>query len=327
MTIAWFFRHWFILGLFAAVGLAFVAPGVGAPGGPLRPEFTTNAAVALLFFLQGLGIPAAALQAGALNWRLHTATQLFIFVALPAAVIALDAAAGRLLPADLRTGFLFLAVLPTTVSTCVVFAATARGNVAGAIFNAAFANIAGVIITPLWMTLLAGATRAAPPVLPIIADVALLLVAPLLAGQVARNLLARRREPDRVVIGAASGVIVLFVVFTSFANSASTGAFDETGPAWTLVVTAAAAVLFVAATAAAVLLGRALGFAAADRRTLLFCAPQKTLAAGAPMGHILFAGQPGIGLILLPLLVYHIVQLAAGAALAERLRRIPADGA
>jgi solute carrier family 10 (sodium/bile acid cotransporter), member 7 len=313
-------RHWFLAGLAAAAGLAFVVPELGVRGGPLRPELTTRVGVALIFFMQGVVIPPAALRTGALRWRVHLTTQLFIFLAFPACMILLVALGGRLLPADLRLGFLFLAILPTTISGCVVYTAAAGGNTAVAMFNSAAANIAGVAITPLWAALLLQVGGAAPPVGSMIGEVALLLLAPLLLGQGVRPVLLRGDERGPAFVTTIANWIIIFIVFTAFANAVSTDAFGRIGALDTVITAVAVAGVFVAATAAAAALGRRSGFDEGERIALLFCAPQKTLAAGAPMAQILFAGNPGLALILVPLLVYHAVQLLAGAVLVDRLR-------
>jgi solute carrier family 10 (sodium/bile acid cotransporter), member 7 len=313
-------RYWFLWGLAGAAALAFVVPELGARGGPLRPEITTKVGVALIFLMQGLAISPAALRTGALRWRLHLTVQLFVFAAFPLAMILLDTAGGRVLPADLRLGFLFLAILPTTISTCVVFTAAAGGNTSGALFNSVFANSAGVVLTPLWAALLLQARGEAPPLPAMMGEIGLLLLAPLAAGQAIRPLLRRVREPNPRVLVALSNVIILYIVFAAFSASVLSGAFLAGGWQATALVALAAIGFFAAATATAATLGRRLGFDAGDRRALLFCAPQKTLAAGAPMGQVLFAGHPGLGLILLPIMIYHAVQLLVGAALASRLR-------
>jgi solute carrier family 10 (sodium/bile acid cotransporter), member 7 len=309
--------------------VAFLVPDLGAPGGPLRPQITTRLAVAVIFLVQGLSITPAALRTGALRWRLHLSVQLFIFLAFPLAVLLLDAMGGRLLPGDLRLGFLFLAILPTTVSACVVYTATAGGNTAGALFNAIFANVTGVLITPLWAALLLSARGEAVPLAPMIAEIGLLLLAPLVLGQLLRALLhgplrpwlRGPLQPRPALLSILPALMILYIVFAAFARSVQSDAFDGAGAQALIVVAVAAVILFAIATAGAVVLGRRLGFDRGDRTALIFCAPQKTLAAGVPMGQILFAGHPGLGLILLPLMLYHAVQLAGGAPLIGRLRR------
>jgi solute carrier family 10 (sodium/bile acid cotransporter), member 7 len=313
----WLARNWFIVGLVIAAALGFMLPEIGARGGPLRTEVTTRIGVAAMFFLQGLGLAPTALRTGAMRWRLHLTTQLFIFAAFPAAVILLDMAGGRLLPDALRFGFLYLAILPTTVSACVVFTSAGNGNVAGAVFNSALANMAGVAITPLWAALLLSARGQAPPLVATITEIALLLLAPLAVGQAVRPLL--RTKPPRWLITNIANGIILFIVFAAFANSAKSSAFGEAGIGAGIMVIGIAAAIFGLATAAAALLGKHLGFDDEDRIALLFCAPQKTLAAGAPMAQVLFAGNPALGLILLPLMAYHVIQLFGAASIVERL--------
>jgi solute carrier family 10 (sodium/bile acid cotransporter), member 7 len=319
----WLLRHWFLLGLAAAAGLAFLVPGMGAAGGPLRPEITTRVAVAIIFLVQGLSITPAALRTGALRWRLHLTVQLFIFLAFPLTMLVLDALGGRLLPGDLRLGFLLLAILPTTVSACVVYTATAGGNTAGALFNAIFANVTGVLITPLWAAALLSARGEAQPLGPMIGEIGLLLLAPLVLGQLLRPLLMPERGgplgPRPPLLSVLPSLMILYIVFAAFARSVESEAFDGAGAPALLVVAVVAVLLFLLATSGAVVLGRRLGFDRGDRTALIFCGPQKTLAAGVPMAQVLFAGNPGLGLILLPLMLYHAVQLAGGAPLIGRL--------
>jgi solute carrier family 10 (sodium/bile acid cotransporter), member 7 len=317
-------RNWFLPGLALSAALALLLPGLGARGGPLRPEFTVGVGVALVFLLHGISIAPATLRAGAANWRLHVAAQLFIFVAFPVAVLALDAAFGSNATEELRIGFIFLAILPTTIASSVIYTAAAGGNTTAALFNAALSNIAGVVVTPLWAAALLQARGGLPSPAGVIGNVALLLLLPFVAGQLVRPLLLRRWQPDPRRIANVSNLIVLYMVFTAFAESAATGAFARTPPLATLAVVAATIVLFMAAATGAAALGAGMRFDRADRIALRYCATQKTLAAGAPMAHILFAGHAAIGVILLPLIIYHAVQLVGGAAMMRR-QEVPRD--
>jgi solute carrier family 10 (sodium/bile acid cotransporter), member 7 len=312
--------HWFVPALLAALLLGLLFPRLGARGGPLRPEITASLAVAAIFLLHGLSLPPAALRAGAAQWRLHTVVQLFIFVAFPLGVVVFDMAAGSLLPIDLRTGFIFLAILPTTIAASVAYTAAAGGNTSAALFNAAVANVAGVIVTPLWASALLQARGDLPPVTAMIGSIALLLVVPLTAGQLLRPLLRRVWEPDSRLLGTIANIIILYIVFVAFAGSVDGGAFRGVAVTVLLIATAAAVLIFALSTVAAVALGRVLRFDAPERSALTFCASQKTLAAGAPIAQVLFAAHAGLGVILLPLIIYHTVQLVGGAALMPLLR-------
>jgi solute carrier family 10 (sodium/bile acid cotransporter), member 7 len=165
--------------------------------------------------------------------------------------------------------------------------------------------------------LLLSARGQGPPLASTITEIALLLLAPLALGQLVRPLL--RTKPPRWLITNIANLIILFIVFAAFANSARSGAFGDAGLAATLMVVVIAGGVFVMATGAAVVAGRRLGFDKGDRIALLFCGSQKTLAAGAPMAQILFAGNPALGLILLPLMAYHAIQLFGAASIVARL--------
>ncbi len=319
-------RNWFVLSLPTVVLLAWVIPGLGAGGGPLHPEVTTRWAVAAIFLAQGLTLPVAALRQGAGHWRLHLPVQAFTFLVFPLLGLALDAAIGRHLPADLRLGFLFLCVLPSTVSTSVVLTGIAGGNTVGAIFNAALSNVLGVFITPLWVAWLMEKGGGVQPLGPVLQDLFLLLLLPLGVGQLLRAGLAGWAERRKRALGNACSGLILFLVFAAFCNSVRDGLW-QAYPA-TLLARAVAGVgaVFLLATGLVLLLARLTGLGRADRIAATFCAPQKTIASGIPLAKAIFGAHPGLGLILLPILLYHPLQLLACGLLADRLARKQSSG-
>ena len=184
---AWLRANWFVVALAGAVALAWLLPAPGAKGGFLHGEITSKAAVAGIFFTQGLVLALEALKQGALQWRLHAYVQAFTFLVFPAAGFALDALLGGSLPDGLRTGLLFLCVLPTTVSTAAVLTGLAGGNLAGALFNVTLSNVLGVFLTPLWVGVLLSRHGGSRPLGAVIGEVCLLLLVPLALGQVTRS--------------------------------------------------------------------------------------------------------------------------------------------
>jgi sodium/bile acid cotransporter 7 len=150
-------QHGFIVALGCSVGLAFLFPSPGAKGGWLHPDLLNNVGIALILFLQGLAMALERMKSGAGNWRLHLIIQSFTFVLFPAVglvFLEITRLVWRSEPSAVRDGFLYLCVLPSTVSTSVVLTAVARGNTSGAVFNAALSNILGVMLTPLLVRLL-----------------------------------------------------------------------------------------------------------------------------------------------------------------------------
>ncbi|GAB1488027.1 bile acid:sodium symporter [Opitutaceae bacterium] len=314
-------RNWFILVLPATVGLAWLIPDIGASGGWLRTELTTKLAVALIFFSQGLMLPIAALKQGALQWKLHGLVQSFTFLLFPLIGLALDLLAGSWLAPDLRLGFLYLCVLPSTISTSVVLTTVAGGNAAGAIFNAVLSNVIGVFITPLWVTWLMQAAGQVQPLGPVVREIIVLLLVPLVLGQLARTFLRIWADARKKRLGDLNSGLILFIVFAAFCNSVEARVWSQYGLAVTLVAFAGVAVIFAFATGLVGVLARALRLDRADRIAASFCAPQKTLASGVPLAKIIFATHPGLGLILLPIMFYHPLQLFVCGLLAARWAR------
>lgn len=316
----WLRKNWFVAGLAAAVALAFVAPGPGAPEGWMRPALSTKVAVALIFFFQGLSLNLAELRAGIASWRLHIYVEGFVFVAFPLLGFLADATLLRVLPVELRTGFLFLSVLPSTISSCVVYTALAGGNTAGALFNASVSNVAGVVVTPLWIGALLSIGGRSLELAPVVGKIASLVLVPLVIGQIVRP--AIRETAVRVTphLRTLSSMLILLMVYTAFAGSVAKGVWSDLSSGAVVGAITGSVGLFAIVISLVWWSARAVGLGRADWVAALMCAPQKTLAAGVPMAQLVFAGHPGLGLILLPVLVYHPVQLIVGAWMIPRLR-------
>lgn len=321
--LSWIIKNWFLAALFLSVGLAFLFPEAGATEGILRTEITTKLAVALLFFIRGTLLPLAELKRGALGWRLHLLVHAYIFLLLPFGVFLLFEIADVFWVIDptFRLGFLFLAALPTTISTAAVFTSLAGGNTAGAVFNATLSNCLGVILVPLWVAWLLQREAAPLPVGPVILQIMLLVVVPLAAGQIVKPVLWEFSARHRWGLEVVSSVLVLFVIFAAFANSVVAGLWRD--QAWEVLMGGfvVSLAVFVVATFAALAGGRIARLKRADRICLLFCGPQKTLAGGVTIANVIFPGEPALTLILLPVLFYHFIQLFAGGFFIGHLRK------
>lgn len=318
---AFLVRNWFVLSLPMAVAIAWLVPELGASGGWLRTEITTKAGVAIIFLLQGLTLPGAALRKGVSQWRLHLLIQSFTFLFFPVLGIVLDKVAGGFLPADLRLGFLYLCVLPSTVSTSVVLTGLAGGNTVGAIFNAVLSNVLGVFVTPVWIAWLMKAGGSTQALGPVVAEIVALLLVPLGIGQLLRLRLAAFADKRKKTLGNIASGIILFIVFAAFCNSVKQRAWSQHGAGVTLLAAAGVILIFALAMGTVELISRILKLERPDRIAASFCAPQKTLASGVPMAKIIFGAHPGLGLILLPILFYHPLQLFVCGVLADRWGR------
>ena len=299
--------------------VAWLVPGLGAKDGPLHPAVTTKLAVAAIFFFQGLLLPLEAIRSGLAAWRLHLLTQASIFALAPAMAWLLTLLAAPWLTPDLRMGFLFLGVLPTTVATAAALTAQAGGNVAGALFNTCLANIAGIVLVPVGVTFFSPNGAGPLPLLPLIESIALQLLLPLLLGQALRPLLGKTAERQRKWIARVNSGLILFMLFTALCQAVQDRVWLAGGLQIVALAAAGAGALLAVMTALTFCLGQAARLSGPDRVAALFCGSQKTLAAGVPLASTIFsAGSPAVGIVVLPLIFYHALQLSLGVILASR---------
>lgn len=308
----------FLSGLAVAGALAWTLPWLGARGGPLHTEFTTKVAVFAIFMLQGLALRTETIGQGLLAWKVHLFTQSWIFMGIPILTWLLLSA----LPMEpsLRIGFLFLAMLPTTISTSAVFTAQAGGSVTAALFNICTSNVAGVLIVPLWAAWLTHGEGETLPVLSLLGEIAVILIVPLFIGQLLRPFARTFVEARKRLIGSTTNVLILFIIFAAFSNSFASRIWE--GRAASVVATGiiGAAILLATVSMLVALSLQPLGFSREEKIAAFFCGSQKTLAAGIPIAQSVFADTHLVlGIIVLPLMAYHLLQLIAGAFVSERV--------
>jgi sodium/bile acid cotransporter 7 len=258
------------------------------------------------------------LRAGALNWRLHVVIQACTFIMFPLVGFGLNALlAGRIAP-EINLGLFFLCALPSTIVSSVAMTAEARGNVAGAVFNATLSSLIGVVLTPMWIALVLKTSGQARPMGPVIFDLLRWLVLPLLLGQLARPSLGAWIQRHKARVTLVDRATILLLVYTSFCDSFKQGIWFGHGTAQITLLTFVCIGLFVLVLILTSGVARLFGFSRADRVTAIFCGSKKTLAVGVPMAKVIFGAHPGLGLILLPIMIYHSLQLMIGGVLAQR---------
>lgn len=324
---AWLRANAFLFGLLIAAGLAFIVPSGGARGGWLYPELLTNVGVALILFLQGWSLPFEKVREGAANWRLHVVVQAFTFAVFPLVGLALNAAMPMLwpsAPSAIREGFLYLCVLPSTVSSSVVFTSVARGNTAGALFNAALSNVVGVLLTPLLIQLLMRTTGQTTPIGPLLLKITALTLAPFALGAFVRTRAAAWIDARKKWVTRLSNGAILFMVYAAFCDSVQDRVWQRHGAAVTVQTFAIAVGLFVLMSVIIAATCRALRLGREDFIAGYFCAVKKTLAMGVPLAVLIFGARADLSLILLPIMFYHPIQLLANGVLANRWGRAAA---
>ena len=302
-----------------AVIIAIIAPARGNFADIVGQ--LTNVAIALLFFLYGARLSTQEALNGLKHWRLHLTILAFTFVVYPLIGIALRPLTA-VISHDMYLGILFLTLVPSTVQSSVAFTSIAKGNVAGAIVSASASNLVGVIITPLLVMLLMGTGRGVHIDTSVFGEIALLLLAPFVLGQLTR------RWVGKVAQSKATKVVdrgsIAMVVYSAFSKGVVDGIWHSIS-LWDL----AFLVVFAAAFVAFMLwltrkASQKMGFNRADTIAIEFCGSKKSLATGLPMASVIFAsGGASLGLLILPLMIYHQVQLMMCSWLAARYAQRP----
>lgn len=310
-----FYIDGFILSILATVALASVFPARGTAADVV--SVLTKIAIALLFLLYGTRLAPKEALAGLTHWRLHTVVLASTFLLFPLLGLAAHLLVPSVLTDDLYTGLLFLCLVPSTVQSSIAFTSIAKGNVPGAIVSATASNLIGVFVTPLLVILLMNTTGQASVDFSSIGDIVLQLLVPFAVGQLIRpkvhGWLSRYAEPTKLVDRGS----ILLVVYSAFSAGMVEGIWHMLSPWRILALAAVCGVLLALVIAATMLMGRIFGFTVPDRIVIVFCGSKKSLATGLPMATVLFASQP-VGLIVLPLMMFHQIQLITCAALAQR---------
>ncbi|QXH63928.1 bile acid:sodium symporter family protein [Pseudomonas azerbaijanorientalis] len=310
----------FTLTLIGVVALASLLPASGQVA--VGFGWLTNIAIALLFFLHGAKLSRESIIAGAGHWRLHLLVFSLTFVLFPLLGLALKPLLSPLIGNDLYMGMLYLCALPATVQSAIAFTSLARGNIPAAICSAAASSLFGIFLTPLLVTLLLNVHGEGASTLDAILKISVQLLLPFIAGQIARrwigNWVARNKSWLRFVDQGS----ILLVVYGAFSEAVIEGLWHQI-PLLDLVgLVVACCVVLALVLVASTALGKAFGFNQEDRITILFCGSKKSLATGVPMAQVLFAGST-IGVLILPLMLFHQIQLMVCAVLAQRFANRP----
>ncbi|MDN4058716.1 bile acid:sodium symporter family protein [Massilia sp. YIM B02769] len=309
----------YTVALLGMVVLASVLPASGQVADVLGN--VTTFAIGLLFFLHGAKLSRDAIVAGLLHWRLHLLVLASTFVMFPLMGLAIKPLALGLLTPDLYLGILFLCVLPSTVQSSIAFTAMARGNVAAAVCSASASNFLGIFLTPLLVgaLIVQGAGDAGfgwPQVLSIVEQ----LLLPFLAGQLLRPWIGAFIDRHKPVLRYVDQGSILLVVYTAFSESVTEGLWQHVSGATLAALLGICALMLAIALGLATWTSRRLGFSKEDEITIVFCGSKKSLATGVPMAKVLFAPS-ALGMIILPVMLFHQIQLMVCAVLAQRWAR------
>jgi len=313
----------YVLAIIGMVVLASILPIRGQAAHAF--DLLTKGVIALLFFLHGARLSREAVIRGLVNWRLHLVVLASTFILFPILGLALQHLPTTILPTTLAAGVLFLCCLPSTVQSSIAFTAVARGDVAAAVCAASASNLFGIFITPV----VAGLTLQAHGAgfsLPAVEAVVVQLLIPFLAGQLMRPLigafLARHAKMTTLVDRGS----ILFVVYGAFSEAVTHGIWAQVSALQIVILAIICMVLLAVVLAVTAYGARAMGFSKPEEIAIVFCGSKKSLASGVPMAGILFP-PASVGLIVLPLMLFHQIQLMACAVIAQRYAARPEEPA
>jgi solute carrier family 10 (sodium/bile acid cotransporter), member 7 len=314
-TLSRFAPDTFTLLLVGTVLLASFAPPTAALETPVK--IATDVAIAFMFFLYGARLATANVIAGVAHWRLHALVLASTFVMFPAIGLLLFHGLPQwLAPGPLALGMLYLCLLPSTIQSSLAFTSIAGGNVPAAMCSATLSSLIGAVATPLLVAMFASA-RGSAPTGDAIREIGLLLIAPLVAGQCLRPWIGGFVLRHKAILSATDRGSILLVVYGAFGHAVSAGLWRALPISGFAVMVAIEAFVLGAMLVGTYLAAKAFGFNREDTIAIVFCGSKKSLAAGVPMAGVLFPG-PDLGMILLPTMLFHQMQLMVCAVLARR---------
>lgn len=289
---------------------AYFVPGIGGDGSSITLKSITDIGIFVIFFMYGLKLSRRELKAGLLNWKLHIAVQVSTFIIFPLLVLLL-------LPLVHTEQFyiwwlaiLFLAALPSTVSSSVVMVSIAKGNVTGAIFNASLSGLLGIVITPLWMGMFMGATAGGDfNYGAILLKLVLQILLPVVLGVLLHKYFGKWAIAHNKKLTWFDKSIILLIIYQSFSSSFAMGIFNTISTTELFVLFAIIIGLFWLMYGSMKLLAKLLKFNNEDSITLNFCGSKKSLMHGTVFSKVLFANSASAGIFLVPIMIYHASQL------------------
>ncbi len=303
--------------MIGAIFLAWLYPPIGVAGSPLHLPAIAGFGVSVIFFFYGAKLSPESLLHGLKKWRLHLVVQLSTFVLFPLTIMAARSLFSDYFSTTLGIGIFYLAALPSTVSSSVVMVSIARGNIAAAIFNASISSILGIFITPLWMSSVLAKSQPGFDITHTILQLCFQVLLPVVAGLLLHHKLAHWLSGYKNTLRSFDQLIILLIVYTSFCESFSGDQFKSFSISEIIILGAMMLTLFLVVFALMNQISVWMGFKREERITVIFCGSKKSLVQGVVMGKVLFTDPAILGVVLLPLMLYHALQLMAGSTIAN----------
>lgn len=300
--------------LLLAIALATVLPVTGE--GRAAARVVSDAAIFLLFLLNGLRLPREQVLRGMRHIRFLLPLVLWVFGAMALAGVAGSRFVDGSLPPSVVLGFIFLGALPSTVQSATAYTSIAGGNVANSVIAAAVLNILGVFITAPLIGVLAGSDMPGHD-LGGLERIGLILLLPFVLGQLLQSRFGKTVADNKRLVTWMDRIAISIAVYVAFSAAVEQGLWSLIAPAAWALLMGAVGLMLTFGFVGPWWFSKALRLRSEDRIAFLFAGAQKSIAMGAPLASILFPPEVA-GLVLLPVLLYHLIQLVISAPLASR---------
>jgi len=311
----------FIILLLVMILLAWLVPGLGVTEKWYSLDNLSGIGISMIFFFYGLKLSPRQVMQGLNNYRLHFLVQFSTFILFPVIVILalplINTEEGHML----WLAVFFLAALPSTVSSSVVMVSMAKGNVAGSIFNASISGLIGIIATPLWMGLFMSGDSQGFNLLDSLISLSIKILLPVIIGLMLHRYFGKIASNNSKLLSWFDKSVILAIVYKSFGESFESGLFDSLGIVDIGILTLLIIVLFTVIYQIINRISVKLKFNREDRITAMFNGSKKSLVHGTVMSKVLFSNMASQGIFLIPIMIYHALQLIVISFIAQKMSK------
>lgn len=308
----------FVLAIIAIVIISYLFPQWGSENSNIPLDTIGSIGISLIFFFYGLKLSTTKITNGLKNWKLHLLVQLSTFLLFPLIVILFYPLVQSEKSELLWLSFLFLAVLPSTVSSSVVMVSIAKGNIPAAIFNASISGLIGIAVVPLWMGLFLKNASTDFDLNEIYIKLLTEILVPVIFGLLLQRFLGKYTEKYNRYLTLFDKSVILLIIYKSFAESFEKKVFSSAGITDFAIITIAILALFFFVYYLTGFIAKKLGFSKEDQITAQFCGTKKSLVHGTVFSKVLFPTTFPVGIILLPLMLFHAIQIFIISIIATR---------
>lgn len=311
----------FVLAIIAAVVIAYFFPQWGSENSAVPVDIIGSVGISLIFFFYGLKLSPEKLKTGLKNWKLHVLVQLSTFLLFPLLILIFHPFTHTEKTEMMWLSFLFLAALPSTVSSSVVMVSIAKGNIPAAIFNASISGLIGIAVTPLWMGFFLKNTATDFNLGSIYTKLLLEILLPVCIGMLLQRYWGKFAQTYNRQLTFFDKSVILLIIYKSFAESFEKGVFTSVGISDFVIILIAVVLLFFLVYGLTGLISKKLGFNREDQITAQFCGTKKSLVHGTVFSKVLFPASFPVGIVLLPLMLFHAIQIFIISVIAVRLSK------